>query len=610
MGEIQMNINTPKPSLTNKKFLEVSEPFFKKVLTRRRRRILAELLIAFLFLVLAVLYVYQTDLRSGLRLVIGVKAGIPHENIFRLFIGKHSPQEVKATGIGDSREVCFLLPREAITDLRLNFGQQPGVVVIKRIVIRGLFRAYSFRGKRLQTLFYRKHGINSDYLKDSCYWLEIADSQHWLAPGPIFYQALDRLQRDKTFYYMLSLMCALLFYYLLHFFDFRCLRKLVLLKSRRNAAGVVLTVVFTLVIFFPLLDRLLTGSGESRLVEKREMALKQEFRWDTLLPYLNRFTSYYNDHFPFRGLLIYWNSFLKVKLFGVSPVAKVLLGREGWVFFDKPGSQPGTVEYYRSITLFSPGELEQWKNCLEQRFRWLAARGIHYLFVIAPNKNTIYPEFMPGYIRKVHQQSRMDQLLDYLARHSAVPFLDLRPALLAAKQRYPVYSRTDTHWNDFGAYIAYREIIRSLSLYFKEARPLPLSRFKIKTVNHLGGDLAIMLSLQDVVLREDMIMLEADPPLSARGRRLKNISRFVRQSVSRGQNAPLPKMLMVHDSFYNRLQPFLSEQFSRVLYIWDWDMNFYPEIIEREKPKLVIDEMAERFFMDKIPVNPPPRGGS
>ena len=62
---------------------------------------------------------------------------------------------------------------------------------------------------------------------------------------------------------------------------------------------------------------------------------------------------------------------------------------------------------------------------------------------------------------------------------------------------------------------------------------------------------------------------------------------------------------MVHDSFYSRLRPFLSEQFSRVLYIWDWNMNFYPEIIEREKPKLVIDEMVERFLMDKIPVNPP-----
>ena len=61
---------------------------------------------------------------------------------------------------------------------------------------------------------------------------------------------------------------------------------------------------------------------------------------------------------------------------------------------------------------------------------------------------------------------------------------------------------------------------------------------------------------------------------------------------------------MVHDSFYHRLKHFLSESFSRVLYVWDWNLNFYPEVVEREKPRLVIDEMAERFLLGKIPVNP------
>ena len=86
---------------------------------------------------------------------------------------------------------------------------------------------------------------------------------------------------------------------------------------------------------------------------------------------------------------------------------------------------------------------------------------------------------------------------------------------------------------------------------------------------------------------------------------LPRLSRFVRQGYTTRPNAPQPNILMVHDSFYKRLKPYLSNQFSRVLYIWDWGLNFYPHIIKKESPKLVIDEMAERFLLTKIPTNPP-----
>ena len=113
-----------------------------------------------------------------------------------------------------------------------------------------------------------------------------------------------------------------------------------------------------------------------------------------------------------------------------------------------------------------------------------------------------------------------------------------------------------------------------------------------------------MLSLHREELREDAIRLRARPPLKFDGAGLENISRLVRRGFTRCPSARLPNILMVHDSFYKRLKPYLSASFSRVLYIWDWSMNFYPDIIEGEKPGLVIDEMAERFLMKPPPWNP------
>jgi alginate O-acetyltransferase complex protein AlgJ len=414
----------------------------------------------------------------------------------------------------------------------------------------------------------------------------------------VYVHNVDQMQKNKVFYYFIAGVLSLLFFYIVHFLDSRAFIKL--LKLKPMVSGV-LVFIFMAVIYFPQINRVISLSGQAHLGEKRKMAVNPEFRWDRMFRYLKEFTPYYNDHFSFRGESIYLNNLLKVKLFKVSPTPTVLIGKNGWLFYDKPVNQPGTVDYYRALNPFSVKELEQWKNLLEQRHQWLAARGILYLFIIVPNKNTIYPEFMPDHIRRVNKKSRMDQLVEYLEKHSRVPLLDTRPALKDAKTQYPVYSKTDSHWNDYGAYIAHREIINYISRCFKEAKPLPLSRFDIKNANHMGGDLAIMLSLHEEILRENIIRMIPSPPFTFKESRKENISRYVRQLQTQCPTAPLPNILMVHDSCCHRLKPFLSEKFSKVLYIWDWDLNFYPGIIDREKPKLVIDEMAERFLMGNIP---------
>ena len=49
-----------------------------------------------------------------------------------------------------------------------------------------------------------------------------------------------------------------------------------------------------------------------------------------------------------------------------------------------------------------------------------------------------------------------------LVRARGVKAIDLRTALVAAAAHGEVYSKAETHWNDAGAYVAYREIVREL----------------------------------------------------------------------------------------------------------------------------------------------------
>ena len=93
---------------------------------------------------------------------------------------------------------------------------------------------------------------------------------------------------------------------------------------------------------------------------------------------------------------------------------------------------------------------------------------------------------------------------------------------------------------------------------------MPISRYQLKIENWSGGDLARMLSLHEEVFRDDIVRLTPKPALKAGGRELQNISRFVWQGYMECKTAPLPNIVMVHDSFYKRLKPFLAERFSRI----------------------------------------------
>jgi hypothetical protein len=127
--------------------------------------------------------------------------------------------------------------------------------------------------------------------------------------------------------------------------------------------------------------------------------------------------------------------------------------------------------------LFSEDELKRCKEDLEHRRALWARNDTRYLFVVAPNKNTIYPEFLPDYIRAYRGRSRLQQLREYLrTTGSPVDILDLHAALLADKPKGDLYFRQDTHWNGRGYFTAYEAMCRVLSRWFPEISPQVMGR--------------------------------------------------------------------------------------------------------------------------------------
>jgi hypothetical protein len=331
------------------------------------------------------------------------------------------------------------------------------------------------------------------------------------------------------------------------------------------------------------------------LIENRYLHPRPELVWKkkALRAYPRAFEDFWSDAFPFRRLLIRWHNVAKLSL-GVSPNDGVIVGRGRWLFLRGFHG----LKYYRAMEPFTPEELARWRASLENRYDWLAARGIRYLFVIAPNKDSIYPEFMPAHIRRARPQNRLDQLVAYLGPGSRVPFLDLREPLRAAKAHDRLYRTTDTHWNDRGVLVAYQAIIRRVGRWLPQVQPLPATAFKPWSRMLPGGDLAVMLGLPDVLPEESLDLI---PQVTRAARPVDAAPRgafWDRLDMETGK-AELPRAIVLHDSFMVVLQPFLSEHFSRAVYVWGDQLD--PGLVEREKPAVVIEERVERNLFEPAP---------
>ena len=183
--------------------------------------------------------------------------------------------------------------------------------------------------------------------------------------------------------------------------------------------------------------------------ENRILAKKPVFSISNLPQVRTQFEVYLNDHFGFRNTLIRRYNKLMQQYLGRKP-QKVLLGGEKWLFLNED------ISDYLGYGDTTKEDLERWRLVLEGRHAWLAEKGICYIFVVAPNKEIIYSEYLPKEIGMSKGETRLEKLIKYMKENSDVQILDLRPALLEAKKQQQVYFSTDTHWNGYGAFLGYQ----------------------------------------------------------------------------------------------------------------------------------------------------------
>lgn len=292
---------------------------------------------------------------------------------------------------------------------------------------------------------------------------------------------------------------------------------------------------------------------------------------------------WYSDHYAFRQQLITLNGMIHKTIFATSPVHQVILGRDGWYFYNE------TVDDYTGQSQLSQRELFALVHNL-QLMQWSAqSQNAQFVLMVAPNKNSVYPEKMPDSYLKAEQKNI--QIVQDALKAAGVNVCDVYAPLLEHKDETLYYLR-DSHWNRKGSRLAYDTLMADLGL-----NPRPYATMGSETRDHKGDLDEILLPKGWTPEQEEYVDSNMTYTPKLEGDAL--MDSWIETENPQGAGS----ILLFRDSFGINLVPFLADTFQKGWFSRLEPYNFVQ--IASLQPQIVAIEKTERRihqFVESAPI--------
>ncbi len=360
-----------------------------------------------------------------------------------------------------------------------------------------------------------------------------------------------------------------------------------------------LTIIFLATLGFFCLGTIFSEKKDISFQEKRQLASFPQIPSSKalLMAWPKSLTEYLKDQFFYREDLVFLNALMRVKLFQRSPTFVVLAGVEGWYFFMGDWA---LHDFLRKPEKTDAALTRSWENLIAHRQQMLQEIGANYLVAVAPNKECLYPEFLPKRIEEKIGTSILQVMND---RMSCSPladhFLDLTEPLRKAKSPELLYFKTDSHWNSRGAYFAYRAIMEKIKLWYPQIAPLPENSFAKRPLeNTQNGDLVLLMGLIGSI-SEKVEEWDVRPPCTTLEDRTITSERLPAGQSLQANGCPAgadQRVLVISDSFGEGIKKYMSATFQDVVYSRELNVPDLRGFINEYRFDLVLDLRVARYL--------------
>lgn len=332
---------------------------------------------------------------------------------------------------------------------------------------------------------------------------------------------------------------------------------------------------FLIICLFPSAGLLFTGvqqSAENRDTAKAPVLMEED---GVNQYFLNDAGAWFEDHFAFRKEAVTGYALLLGKTFGVSSQQGVITGRDGWLFYKD------SLEDFQGTSQMTDRQLFDVAHSLAMIQQYAQKNGIQFAFAVAPNKNSLYGDYMPYYYQPFRKSAgNMERLKKYLQAEQ-VNYIDLYEALSGKEQI--LYHKRDSHWNHEGAALASDQILTGLG----KAHPSYADReYEIRC--DFEGDLDRMLYPAATKPEEERYYIPS-PQFTYCEEVESNFAPKISTS-SEGSGS----LVMYRDSFGNALLPFMAEAYENAYF--SRALPYQLDDLETHQADTLVIERAERFL--------------
>ena len=206
------------------------------------------------------------------------------------------------------------------------------------------------------------------------------------------------------------------------------------MKKKKNLTNIIYTVIFLAISIVPLI----AFSDKQAAIGNETKAAKPKLSDGTELT--ANVDTYFAQNFGFRNRLVYVQNVLKQNVFRTSGQSEVIVGEDGWLFYSR------ALDDFLGTSAADETEIERMGAVVLMMQNYVESRGGEFIFFPAPNKMSVYGEYMPYYYIEDGGQGNYERLYSELV-NAGVNTVQLKNTLSLKKaDGVQLYHKLDSHW--------------------------------------------------------------------------------------------------------------------------------------------------------------------
>lgn len=378
--------------------------------------------------------------------------------------------------------------------------------------------------------------------------------------------------------------------------------------NRKRILDILFIICFAMMLIIPVLFTDWKGGAisetENRMLAKAPVLSFKNGKKYGVKMYCNEFNDWINDNIGGRNIASNIITETYYYAFNESAKSDNVIGKEDWIFY----VNGDILADYTHANLYTQSKLDTYTDALKNFDDYCKSRNIEFLFILLPDKKTVYSEYYIDGLTEGKGISRSEQLINSIDA-AEINNLWLYNNLMNAKTEGILYSKKldAAHWNTLGAYVGYRSILEYFESIGYDGAMNIVDYYDIKEKTDKGifnGCVDIEEVSYDINCTDQSLYdIEADPKWfdDIEGMTYSGTPELYKIRYI-NKNSTGPKVVYIGDSYSLCLMQYMKYSCSEFTMVHVADIPYEKDVIEKANPDVVIYENVERMlpFLDNF----------